>query len=101
MKKSIRTITIFAVFILSVSSCQKCITCKNVCYDCGPSANILCSSDFPTQAAFDALLVSVQSTGRTCTQTTSTKNFDVCDDKKTVKNFQDYYEQLLYKCEVK
>ncbi len=95
---------IFGFFVLitfSLSGCKKCIVCKNVCYDCGPSANILCSSDFPSQPAFDALLASVRSTGLTCNQTTSSKNFDVCDDKKTVKNFQDYYEQLLYKCEDK
>jgi hypothetical protein len=101
MNKSTLVTTFFAIIILSISSCQKCITCKNVCYDCGPSSNILCSSNFPTQAAFDALLVSVESTGRTCIQTTSTESFDVCDDKKTVKNFQDYYEQSLYRCESK
>ncbi len=101
MKKLNQPIVIFAIIILSISSCQKCVTCKNVCYDCGPSTNILCSSDFPTQAAFDALVASVRSTGRTCTLTSSTKSFDVCDDKKTINNFQDYYEQLLYKCESK
>ena len=101
MKKSIQIVVFLTIVIFSTSGCKKCIECKNVCYDCGPTANILCSSDFPSQAAFDALIVSVESTGRTCNITTSTKNFDVCDKPSTVKNFQDYYEALLYKCEAK
>lgn len=99
MKKLLLFAFIFILF--TFSSCKKCIVCKNVCYDCGPSTNILCSSDFPSQAAFNALIQSVESTGRTCNLTTSSKNLEICDNKQTVKNFQDYYESLLYKCENK
>lgn len=98
-----RTITFIAISVclLLISSCKKCIECHNVCYDCGPTANIVCSDIATTQAQFNALIESIESTGRTCTVTTSTKSFDVCDKPSTVKNFQDYYEEQLYKCEDK
>lgn len=83
---------------LVLASCRKCIECRNICYDCGPNTNVICSDAATTQAQFNALIQAIESTGKTCTLTSSTKIQRFCDKKSTLDNIKRAYEDDLYEC---
>lgn len=85
-------------FMLSFSACKKCIVCSNICYQCTSTVGNICSTDFPTQAAFDTIISYERGSGDTCSLVQSTKSTDVCGGPTDLNNFKNLYQAEGYTC---
>lgn len=84
-------------FILTLSSCKKCIVCTDRCYKCEAGQgkfDTLCNADFPTDQVFDTIL----KYNTNCVKITSSNQIEFCDKSNNIKTIQANYESKRYTC---
>ena len=90
MKKALFVVSLFAVIIYS-AGCKKCYTCSNRCVLCTATYNghtftqVLCNDSFGTTSEFNAAIAADTNLGYKCNATSSTYNFDFCENQPGVK----------------
>lgn len=94
MKNSKTILLLFVAFALTFASCKKCIVCKDRCYKCPNSTDVLCNSDFATDQQFDTVIKYIGN----CNQVTSPNQVEICDKTNNVKTIQATYESKRYTC---
>ena len=97
-------ITLGLFGITFISSCKKCYTCSNVCYDCHQGAgSIICSTDASSWGQFNAVIDQINSTSTVkCTKIEPTLTKDFCETSSSKANdLKATYESVRYKCTAK
>jgi hypothetical protein len=90
LKKWLFLIAVAVVTIYAVG-CKKCYTCHNSCVLCSATYNghtftqVLCNDSFATPALYDSAIARDTSIGYRCAATTSTYNYDFCENQPGVK----------------
>lgn len=93
-------IKIIAILFISffLSSCKRCITCKNTCYYCTGFNKTYCNNNFPNNQGFNDFLGTARQSGFVCTQETSTFNEQICDKPSEIDNWETLYKSQKYTC---